>query len=124
MYLIHDHPSQGTIDHLPGPDIVEIGVTCVEGIAVITVVGELDVSNTERLNECLHAAIDAGALEMVVDIEHLTFMDSTGLSVLAGAHKRLSATGGTLTLLSPMPALERLFGAAHLVPAFNFKGAA
>jgi anti-anti-sigma factor len=124
MYLIHNHPSQGNIDHFPGPDIVDFSVSCVDGIALVSIAGELDLSNTERLHECLHAAIDAGAVEMLVDIEHLTFMDSTGVSVLAGAHKRLSMAGGTFTLLSPVPALERLFGAAGLVPALNFKSAA
>ena len=101
--------------------LVDIGVTCSDGIAVVTIAGELDVSNTALLYSCLHEAMDAGVMELVVDIEHLTFMDSTGVSILAGAHRRLTAQGGSLTMLSPLPAIERLFGAAHLVPALNFK---
>jgi len=104
--------------------LVDIGVTCSDGIAVVTIAGELDVSNTALLYSCLHEAMDVGVMELVVDIEHLTFMDSTGVSILAGAHRRLTAQGGSLTMLSPLPAIERLFGAAHLVPALNFKAAA
>ena len=112
MYLIHDHPSLGTVDVL-GPGIEHIGVTCNNGIAVVSVTGEWDVSKTEWFYECLHGAIDAGVAELVVDAEHLTFMDSTGVAVLAGAHRRLHAAGGTLTVRSPLPALQRFVG-THL----------
>jgi anti-anti-sigma factor len=123
MYLIHDHPSLETIDHFSGSEIVDIGVACSEGIAVVSVAGELDMSNTPWLYECLHDAIDAGVTQLVVDIEHLTLLDSTALSVLAGANRRLSAAGGTLTVMSPLPAIRELLG-AHLVPEPDFNGAA
>jgi anti-anti-sigma factor len=123
MYLVHDHPSHGTIDHIPRIPIVDIGVICGDGIAVVTVTGELDVSNTAWFYECLHDAMDVGVIELVVDIEHLTFIDSTGVSVLAGANKRLNAAGGTLTVLSPLPAIQKLLG-AHLGPETDFMGVA
>jgi anti-anti-sigma factor len=124
MFVIKGPASNGAVDHFGGPEIVDIGVTCTDGMAVITVSGELDVSNTTWLYECLHDAIDAGVLEVVVDIEHVTFMDSTGATVLAGAQKRLRAVGGTLTLLSPAPAVTRLLDASHLVPSLTVNGAA
>jgi anti-sigma B factor antagonist len=124
MYLIQDHPSHGSIDNFPGPDIVDIGIASANGVAVVTVIGELDVSNSQWFADCLHQAIDGGARELVVDIEHLTSMDSTGVSVLASAHTRLVAIGGTLIVLSPLPAIRRLFAAAYLVSTCDSDGAA
>ncbi len=120
VYLIQDHPSHASIDNFPGPDIVDIGIACAEGVAVITVIGELDVSNTHRLYECLHDAIDEGVTDLVVDVEHLTFMDSTGVSVLEDVHKRICAAGGTLSVLSPLPNVQRLLAATYVVSSSDF----
>jgi anti-sigma B factor antagonist len=109
MFLIKEVPTSGYISHLGGPEIVDIGVVYANGVAVVTVTGELDVSNSEWLYECLHDAIDSGTADITLDLEHLTFMDSTGLSVIVGAHKRMRATGGTLSILAPTPAVVRIF---------------
>jgi anti-anti-sigma factor len=119
MFLVKDPSKGATIGHCVGPEIVDIGVTCAEGIAVMTVTGEMDVSNAGWLYECLHDAMDAGIFEIVVDVAHLTYMDSTGLSVLVGANRRMQCAGGTLTILSPVPIVTKLLSAAHLVPALN-----
>jgi hypothetical protein len=41
MYLVHDHPSRGTIDSDAGPEFVDIRVAEVDHNAIITVTGEL-----------------------------------------------------------------------------------
>jgi anti-anti-sigma factor len=112
MSLINGPQRSGTISNFYSPQIADIGVDCSNGVAVVTVTGELDVSNTPWLYECLQQAIDAGMSEVMLDVEHLTFLGSSGLSVILGAHKRMRARGGTLTVVAPSPFVERLF---HLV---------
>jgi anti-anti-sigma factor len=124
MFIVRDPSNDGIVDNFAGPEIVDIGVTCSDGIAVMRMSGELDVSNAEWLYECLHDAMDAGIFEIVLDLERLTFMDSTGLSVLAGANRRISAAGGRLTVLSPTPIVKRLFDTARVVPSLNVRPAA
>ena len=36
--------------------------------------------------------------EVVVDLEHVTYIDSVGLGILASAHKRLATSGGELII--------------------------
>jgi anti-sigma B factor antagonist len=115
MFLIKD-PSSRAADHFPGPEIVDIEVAYTDGGAVVTVTGELDLSNSTWLYECLHDAIDAGVAKIVVDIEHLTYMDSTGLSVLIGAHKRLQAGGGAFSIVNPTVGVARLFNVSRSAP--------
>jgi anti-anti-sigma factor len=119
MFLVKNPSTDKARDNFAGPEIVDIGVTCTDGIAVVTVTGELDVSNSAWLYECLHDAMDARILEIVVDIEQLTFMDSTGLSVLVGANRRMQSAGGTLTVISPVPIVTRLIAASHQVPLLD-----
>jgi anti-sigma B factor antagonist len=116
MFLIKDSPSTPYEDGCDDSGDLEIGIDCSQGVAVVTVMGELDVSNSELLHDTLHNAIDAGNFEVVVNVEQLTFMDSTGLSAIVGAHKRLRATGGVLTVLAPTPFVVRLFQIIDDVP--------
>ena len=116
MLVIKDSPRSRIAHRFVGPGIVEIGVACSNDVAVVTVTGQLDVSNSSWLHQCLHDAIDAGNSEVVVDVEFLTFMDSCALRVIIGAHKRIRATGGRLTILAPTPMVVRLFHIFDDVP--------
>ena len=116
MFLIQGSLGNEPADYLDDSDIVEIDIQCADGVAVVTMAGELDISNSEWLYQCLHEAVDGGNSEVVVDVERLTFMDSTGLAVIVGAHKRLKATGGSLTVIGPAPIVMRLFHVCDDIP--------
>jgi anti-sigma B factor antagonist len=72
----------------------------VEGAwTVLDVGGELDLSTAPSLRQELEALIEGGAKDLVVNLEGLGFMDSSGLGVLVGAHKRLEGSGGRVALV-------------------------
>ncbi|HZM72034.1 MAG TPA: STAS domain-containing protein [Candidatus Polarisedimenticolia bacterium] len=54
-------------------------------VAVLTLAGELDASNYERLIEAAQAAYGRGARGLVLDMTGLTFMASSGLVALYSA---------------------------------------
>lgn len=60
-----------------------------EGTPVVLVAGEIDMSTAPDLRGRLEE-IPPGAASVVVDLSEVTFLDSTGLSVLIGTWKRLS----------------------------------
>lgn len=75
---------------------------------VIEVAGELDLATAPLLHERLADIIDAqGNLAVVLDLAELTFVDSSGLTALVTAHKRLQSHGGRLVLTRPGPATRR-----------------
>jgi anti-anti-sigma factor len=59
-------------------------------------VGEADLSTANRLRQALEEGIDARPSNVVVDLDHLDFMDATTLDVLAQARSRICAAGGQL----------------------------
>jgi anti-sigma B factor antagonist len=65
---------------------------------VVRVSGELDVDTSPMLEDCLREVIDAGARRVVLDFAGVTFMDSSGLSLLVLWLKRLGDLGGRLCL--------------------------
>ena len=65
-----------------------------DGIAIITVAGELDLYTAPRLKENLLAALEDDVLKIVVDMTGVHFIDSSALGVLIGGVKRLKPKGG------------------------------
>jgi anti-sigma B factor antagonist len=98
------------------PEAIDIDVTFSADTSVVTVVGELDLSNTAHLGACLHGAIDAGACDIALDLSRLTYMDSTGVSVLDGIRTRLQAVGGTLAIIAVTPIVAKLLSVTRGVP--------
>lgn len=66
---------------------------------VVTVTGEIDLFTAPELKTRLSAPIDHGASRVVVDLSDVTFIDSSSLGVLIGAHKQLERSGGALVIV-------------------------
>jgi len=67
---------------------------------VIQVTGDVDVYSAPKLRAQIVDLIDEGRSQLVVDMEAVTFIDSTGLGVLVGTLKRLRASSGELRLVA------------------------
>ena len=86
-----------------------IGKAHVPGrVVVVTVRGELDAASAPRLKDALHDLGREGGHDVVVDVEGLTFIDSSGVHVLIQALKRMSTEGRQLTLRGPSRAYKVL----------------
>jgi stage II sporulation protein AA (anti-sigma F factor antagonist) len=89
-------------------------ITCSDGHIRVTVAGELDDCNTDRLRECLGHAVDDGMRDIVIDIGEVTYMDSRALSVFVVTHGRMAEVGGSFVICGTTPLNARLFKAADL----------
>jgi anti-anti-sigma factor len=76
---------------------------------VVRIVGDLDVSNVDRLRAALDA-IDDPLATIVVDLSALSFMDSSGLGALLERHRR----GASITLRNPSTIVRRVVTATGL----------
>ena len=85
----------------------QVGTWVEESKAIVFVWGEVDCATAPRLAATLADMTEQGRLNLVVDLSGVYFMDSTGLAVLAVAHKRLLQAGGGLVLAGPTPAVRR-----------------
>ncbi|MEU4829348.1 STAS domain-containing protein [Streptosporangium sp. NPDC023615] len=83
-------------------------VTTREDVAVVSVEGELDLDNVALLDAVLLPLPGQGVRHVVVAADRLRFCDVCGLRVLASVHAIMAATGGSLVVAEPAPALRRL----------------
>jgi anti-sigma B factor antagonist len=78
------------------------------GEHLVVVGGELDLNAAPELKAALGAAIDRGATTVVVDMDEVTFIDSTAIGVLLAARERLRQSGGALELVCVEPNVLRV----------------
>lgn len=78
----------------------ELTVTGNADGVTISVHGEVDVYTAPRLRERLLQFETSGTF-VVLDIANMSFIDSTGLGVIAAATKRIRSEGGDLVLRQP-----------------------
>ncbi|MDQ4069670.1 MAG: STAS domain-containing protein [Actinomycetota bacterium] len=81
--------------------------------------GELDMSTAPQLRDELARLASGGASVVTLDLSDLAFIDSTGLSVLITALKRLRQQGGDLTLRSPTPGTRKVLEITGLTQVFS-----
>ena len=80
------------------------------GTVLLEVDGEIDTATAARLQAGLDEALDAAHAEgsgVVVDLTGVTFLASSGLAVLIGGARRVTALGGRLRLVAASRSVTR-----------------
>jgi anti-sigma B factor antagonist len=78
------------------------------GYAIVAVAGEVDIATVSRLRESL-VELTASGRTLVVDLDQVSFIDSSGLAALVGAAKRAAAHGASLQVVCAGPRTRQLF---------------
>src|SRR3954449_6880728 len=92
---------------------------------VIAVGGEIDLFTAPEFKQRVSKPIDDGCAHVIVDLSKTTFIDSSSLGVLIGAHRRLKLRGGALTVVCDNEAIVKTFritgldGVFTLVPSLD-----
>jgi anti-sigma B factor antagonist len=78
------------LDEYPAAEANIAVSTDAAGVPLITVSGELDVSNADELKDAVTTALARDGERVVFDLGELQFMDSAGIAVLLFASQRAS----------------------------------
>lgn len=89
---------------------------------IVEVGGEIDVYTAPRLREAIVGAVDAGHTRLIIDVQKVDFLDSTGLGVLVGALKRVRADGGSLDIVCTQERILKIFQITGLDKVFGLHG--
>jgi anti-sigma B factor antagonist len=95
------------------PSTVRPGVTALE------LEGEVDVYTAPLLRQEIMDQVDKGTKFILVHLEKVEYLDSTGLGILIGGVKRLKEQGGALKLVGPSPRISRIFDITGLNRIFD-----
>ena len=88
-----------------------ITVSDLGATTTVCIAGEIDVATSPQIDEVLKRCDSA---PVRVDLAAVTFMDSSGIAVLARAHERAAAHHFELTIANATPHVRRLFAITGL----------
>lgn len=81
-----------------------------KGTVTVRVTGELDHCSAQSIRRELDALIaEPGTKRLVLDLQDMTFMDSSGIGVILGRYRELRNRGGDVAVKNMNPQVERVF---------------
>ena len=84
---------------------------------VVAVSGEIDLFTAPEFKQRMAAPI--GRSHLIVDLSAVSFIDSSSLGVLIGAHRRLKLRGGSLVVVCDNEAIVKTFKVTGLDALFR-----
>ncbi len=96
----------------------------VDGTTVVAVGGEIDVYTAPKLRDTITEVVASGSYHVVIDLEAVEFLDSTGLGVLVGGLKKVRAHDGSLRLVCTQDRLLKIFRITGLAKVFDIHDSA
>src|ERR687887_10224 len=89
---------------------------------VVSLRGEIDVYTAPRLRQALIDLVEGGSKDIVVDMDKVDFLDSTGLGVLVGGLKRVKSNEGEMKLVVTQDRITKIFDITGLAKVFPMYG--
>ncbi|MBR0598416.1 STAS domain-containing protein [Sinanaerobacter chloroacetimidivorans] len=76
--------------------------------------GEVDISTAPQLRELLNGAYQEKKADILIHMDDLTYIDSTGLGVIIGAFGRMQENKNKITLINPKENIKKLLSITSL----------
>ena len=83
--------------------------TMLGDIAIVAISGELDLALCVKVAPDLNAALHSPARAIVIDLEAVSLVDSSGIALLLNAFRRLDQAGRQLAIACPIGSRRRAF---------------
>lgn len=103
-------------------EVLHIGLSEKGGTRVLRLTGELDSYTTDRLSGIAKSWV-SGAKKMVVNLDQLEYIDSSGLAALVGMWVRARDNDASLVISCHNPRIQRIMEITGLLNLFNFEEA-
>ncbi len=87
----------------------------------IAPVGEVDLATAPLIADHLQALAGDGLRHLVLDLEGVTFMDSSGVALLIGVWRRAAEEGWNLTIAHTPPVVSSLLTTCGLLDVLPFR---
>ena len=91
-----------------------------DSVPIIDLIGEIDVYTYPQLNESINKLISSNKYQIIVNMEKVRYIDSTGLGVLASSANKIAAQEGALHIICTQPQIKKIFIVSGLLEK-NFK---
>lgn len=98
---------------------MEIDVTQSTGVAIVAPRGDLDMATVQDVRRALAGLLDRGQSRLLVDLDDVGYIDSSGIGALIGAMKQARAAGGDVRLCALQDDVRAIFEITRLAQAMS-----
>ncbi|MCX8000077.1 MAG: STAS domain-containing protein [Leptospiraceae bacterium] len=81
----------------------------VDSIPIIDIIGEVDLYNTKELKDLIDNLIKEGKYQIIINLEKVPFMDSSGIGTLVTSMYKLKKYHGNLKVLKVVGSVAKVF---------------
>lgn len=107
---------------LTGSELGEIKISTRDlapAVTLVQVEGEVDVYTSPKLKETLLQLIEAGKEHLLINLNAVKYVDSSGLGVLVGRQKELKERDGSIHLICTNQSIVNIFNLTGLAKIFG-----
>lgn len=91
-----------------------------DGRVTLSLQGELDIGSAERVERVVREQESEGCRELILDLQELRFIDSSGLRLIISAQARAEEGGWDLAIVPGPERVHRVFRIAGLADRLPF----
>ena len=88
-------------------------------VDVLSITGRLDLVSSSALKDVIHQRLADGHLQMVLDMERIDFINSSGLGALISGLRDVRLARGRLALAALSPYVDEIFEITSLKRVFD-----
>jgi stage II sporulation protein AA (anti-sigma F factor antagonist) len=86
------------------------------GIFIVRIAGELDLSSVSEFRQTVDKVLNNQRSKyLLMNLEQLTFIDSSGLGAILGRYKKVNLLGGKILVTNVQPQITRIFELSGLL---------
>ena len=91
-----------------------------EGVTILDLKGKITIGVGDvALRDAIHQALDAGATKILVNLQDVSTIDSSGVGELVSAYTTATNRGGRLKLLNLPPKVADILQITQLITVFD-----
>ncbi len=91
----------------------------IDSVSIVSLGGRLDANASGELEQKLNALVEAGEVRLVVGLEKLDYISSSGLRVLLSSLKNVRKQEGDIKLACMKPNIKEVFDIAGFSQLFS-----
>lgn len=80
-----------------------------ENVHLVSLEGDIDFLVYPELKKQLLKLIESGKINMIINLEKVNYIDSSGLGAITSAHLKVTSMGGNIKIVSPSTDINKIF---------------
>jgi len=98
---------------------VEIKVRDSDGVVILDIQGEIDLYNAPEIKKSIKDQTDANKKNIIINLEKVSYIDSSGIGVLISSLSQLRKIGGGLKITNVFASVKKVFELTKLTSFFD-----